>query len=67
MSALDALMDICDCKERCLKRRVLYNYAGAHVHAWMFTSRRHLSKLRSAEAYAQKVSKFDVRGAVHHQ
>eukprot|EP00965_Chrysotila_dentata_P031647 1055193-Pleurochrysis_carterae.AAC.1 len=49
------------------KRRVRYNCAGAHVHAQMFTARCQLSKLFSAMASAQKVSKFDIRGAVHHE
>eukprot|EP00965_Chrysotila_dentata_P127529 4217550-Pleurochrysis_carterae.AAC.1 len=60
-------MDICDCKERRIKRRVRDNCARAHVHAWMFTARCELSKLLSARASAQKVTKFDVCGAVHHQ
>eukprot|EP00965_Chrysotila_dentata_P046896 1556733-Pleurochrysis_carterae.AAC.1 len=66
MSARDAVMDICDCNERRRKRRVRYNCARAQVHAWMFTSRCQLSKLLSARASAQKDSKLDVRGAVHH-
>eukprot|EP00965_Chrysotila_dentata_P101402 3347509-Pleurochrysis_carterae.AAC.1 len=44
-------MDICDCKERRLKRRV----------------RCKMSKLLSATASARKDSTFDVRGAVCHQ
>eukprot|EP00965_Chrysotila_dentata_P171460 5658337-Pleurochrysis_carterae.AAC.1 len=31
MSALDAVIGICDCKDRRLKRRVRYNCAGAHL------------------------------------
>eukprot|EP00965_Chrysotila_dentata_P005315 174622-Pleurochrysis_carterae.AAC.1 len=54
MSALDAVMDIFDCKDRRLERRVRYKCAGAHVHAWMFTSRCQISKLLSARASAQK-------------
>eukprot|EP00965_Chrysotila_dentata_P153056 5058134-Pleurochrysis_carterae.AAC.1 len=60
-------MDICDCKERRLKRRVRYCFAGAHIHAWMFTSRCQICKLLSATASAQKDSTFNVRGAVCHQ
>eukprot|EP00965_Chrysotila_dentata_P090913 3000286-Pleurochrysis_carterae.AAC.1 len=41
-------MDICDCKDRRLKRRVRYKCAGAHEHAWMFTSRCQMSKRLSA-------------------
>eukprot|EP00965_Chrysotila_dentata_P034313 1142659-Pleurochrysis_carterae.AAC.2 len=67
MSALDAVITICDCKERRLKRQVRYNCVGAHVHAWMLTSRCQICKLLSATDSAQKDSKFDVRGAVHHQ
>eukprot|EP00965_Chrysotila_dentata_P168239 5555915-Pleurochrysis_carterae.AAC.1 len=58
MSALDAVMSICDCKERRLKRRVWYNCAGAHVHAWMFNSRCRMSKLLPARASAQEKLKI---------
>eukprot|EP00965_Chrysotila_dentata_P066959 2216706-Pleurochrysis_carterae.AAC.1 len=67
MSALDEVMDICDCKERRIKRRERDDCARAHVHAWMFTARCRLSKLLSARASAQKDSKFDVCGVVHYQ
>eukprot|EP00965_Chrysotila_dentata_P074946 2476290-Pleurochrysis_carterae.AAC.1 len=67
MSALDAVMDICDCKERRLTKRVRYKCARAHVHAWMFTSRCQISKLLAAKASAQKDSRCDICGAVHHQ
>eukprot|EP00965_Chrysotila_dentata_P106733 3525930-Pleurochrysis_carterae.AAC.2 len=67
MSALDAMMDICDCKERRLRRRVRYNCAGAHAHAWIFTSRCQGSKLLSARGFRAKRLKNDVCGAVEHQ
>eukprot|EP00965_Chrysotila_dentata_P252718 6210837-Pleurochrysis_carterae.AAC.2 len=54
MSALDAMMDICVCRERSLRRRVRHNCAGAHVHAWMLTFRCQSSKLFLARASEQK-------------
>eukprot|EP00965_Chrysotila_dentata_P254870 6212021-Pleurochrysis_carterae.AAC.2 len=58
MSALNAVMDICDYKEK-----QLHLSTCLCVNVYFKVS----NELLSATASAQKDSKLDVRGAVHHQ